>query len=268
MLKKILLICVCASLVLSCKKDPVVPNPPTSEQYGVPFAEVPAPEDAVIYQVNMRVFSQQGNFEGVRARLDSISALGVNVIYLMPIYPVGTVNAFNSPYCVRNYRTVNSEFGTLGQLRELVAAAHARHMAVILDWVANHTAWDHPWTSDHPDWYQQDGSGTIIHPPGTNWNDVAQLNFNNAEMRLEMIQSMRLWVMTANVDGFRCDYADGPPTDFWTQAIDSSRRAHRADISPRASTTSLDSTILAISRRFLAKTSPSRASTTSMPQNM
>lgn len=192
-------------------------------QYGSPFTGVPNRQDATIYQVNMRAFSSTSNFQGVIARLDSIKALGVNVVYLMPIYPVGNLNSVNSPYCVKDYKSVNTEFGTLNDLRALVDGAHTRNMAVILDWVANHTSWDHPWITTHSDWYLKNGAGAIVSPPGTGWNDVAQLNFANAEMRLEMIRSMKYWVYTANVDGFRCDYADGPPADFWKQAIDTLR---------------------------------------------
>jgi glycosidase len=198
-------------------------NEPALIQYGTPFANVPDRQDATIYQVNMRAFSSQSNFQGVIARLDSIKALGANVIYLMPIFPVGTLNAFNSPYCIKNYKAVGSEFGTLADLRSLVEGAHDRNMSVILDWVANHTSWDNEWISSHKDWYLQDGSGNIVSPPGMGWNDVAQLNYTNQAMRHEMISSMKYWVYTANIDGFRCDYADGPPFDFWKQAIDTLR---------------------------------------------
>jgi len=193
------------------------------EQYGTPFANVPDRKDAIIYQVNMRVFSTAGNFQGVIDRLDSIKAMGVNVIYLMPIYPVGVANAFNSPYCVRDYKTVNSEFGSLTDLRALVDGAHSRNMSVLLDWVANHTSWDHTWISTHNDWYQKNTAGAIISPPGMGWNDVAQLDFTNTAMRLEMIRNLKYWVYTANIDGFRFDYADGPPFSFWKQAVDSLR---------------------------------------------
>ncbi len=201
------------------------PNPTTpTGQYGTPFAGVPNREDAVIYQVNMRAFSQAGNFAGITARLDSIRALNVNVIYLMPIYPVGqatgTHPAYNSPYAVQDYQAVNAEFGTLADLRALVDAAHAKGMAVLLDWVANHTSWDNAWITAHPDWYQQNANGNIIIPPGTNYNDVAQLNYTNQAMRAAMIAALKSWVYTANVDGFRCDYADGVPADFWAQAND------------------------------------------------
>ncbi len=217
--------------LLSCGKSkavvpPVVPPPvvvnlPT--QYGVPFAGVPDRQDAIIYQVNIRPFSQEGNLAGVINRLDAIKALGANVIYLMPIYPVGSLKSVNSPYCVKDYKAVNTEFGNLTDLRALVDGAHSINMTVIIDWVANHTAWDNAWTSSHKDWYLQDGAGNIVSPPGMGWNDVAQLNFNNTEMKLEMIESMKYWIYNANIDGFRFDYADGPPVDFWVQAINSLR---------------------------------------------
>lgn len=217
-------------LLLACSKSsdaPVTPPPAppdnTPVQYGTPFANVPAPADAVIYQVNIRAFSPQGNFQGVIPRLDSIRALGANVIYLMPVYPIGSVKAVNSPYCIKDYTSVNPEFGTLNDLRALVDGAHSRNMSVILDWVANHTAWDNPWITQHKDWYLQDAGGQVISPPNMGWNDVAQLNFSNTVMRLEMIKAMKSWVYTANVDGFRCDYTDGPPLDFWKQAIDTLR---------------------------------------------
>ena len=206
---------------LSCTFSLTVGEQPLV-QYGTPFTGVPDSRDAVIYQVNMRAFSAARNFQGVINRLDSIKALGVNVIYLMPVYTVGIFKAINSPYCVKDYKAVNTEFGTLTDLRNLIDGAHSRGMAVILDWVANHTSWDNAWISSHKDWYIQDGAGNIV-SPSMGWNDVAQLNFSNAAMRLEMIRCMKYWVYTANCDGFRCDYADGPPNDFWIQAIDTLR---------------------------------------------
>ena len=197
---------------------PVVAVP----QYGTPYAEVPAPEDVVIYQVNLRAFSPGGNFAGLQARLDKIKALGVNVLYLLPIYPVGLVKTVNSPYCIRGYQAVSSEFGTLDDLRVLVEEAHKRKMIVLLDWVANHTAWDHPWTANKS-WYKQDDAGNIISPPKTGWLDVAALNYDSMDMRQAMIEAMRYWVYQANIDGYRCDAADFIPFDFWRQAIASLR---------------------------------------------
>jgi 1,4-alpha-glucan branching enzyme len=230
---------VAASLLIGCKKDsssapaPITPATNTTPpQYGTPFTGVPNREDAVMYQVNMRAFSQGGNFAGVTARLDSIKAVGVNVLYLMPIFPIGNDSrAVNSPYAVKDYRAVNPEFGTLADLRSLVDAAHARGLSVMLDWVANHTSWDNAWLLSHPDWYQRNAAGTVVSPSsgGVTYNDVAQLDFSSAAMRLEMISAMKSWVYTANVDGFRCDYADFQPYDFWQQATDTLRniRTHK-----------------------------------------
>ena len=209
----------CISTAQTNKQQSIVTDPP---QYGKPFSKMPDKRDVIVYQVNMRAFSQQGNFKGVQARLDSIKALGINVIYLMPIYPVGIVNTVNSPYCIKDYLAINKEFGSMEDLRSLVNGAHQRNMAIILDWVANHTSFDHNWIKNKS-WYLQDSVGNIVSPPGTGWTDVAQLNFNNAAMRLEMIKEMKYWVYSANIDGFRCDFADGPPVDFWKQAIDTLR---------------------------------------------
>lgn len=215
------------SFTLSCKKEnnsgPIPPVSNDPAQYETPFADIPATSDIVMYEINERAFSATGDFQGILPRLDSIKALGVNVIWLMPIHPIGAINTVNSPYCIQNYKEVNSEYGTLEDLRTLVREAHNRKMAVILDWAANHTSWDNPWIQNKT-WYTQDGNGNIIHPAGTNWMDVADLNFDNAEMRLEMIDALKYWVLTANVDGYRCDAADYVPFSFWKQALDSLKR--------------------------------------------
>lgn len=191
-------------------------------QFGASFDKMPKKEDAIIYQVNIRAFSQTGTLKGVQDRLTQIQELGANVIYLMPIYPVGKLKAsgeLGSPYAVKDYKAVNPDFGTLQDLQTLVEEAHKKNMAVVLDWVANHTSWDNAWITEHPNWYQKNEKGEIIIPPGTNYNDVAQLDFNNTEMKNAMIDAMSYWVFTANVDGFRCDYADLVPQGFWTNAI-------------------------------------------------
>jgi glycosidase len=198
-------------------------NTPSYPQYGTSFAKMPKKEDAIIYQVNIRAFSQAGTLKGVQDRLTQIQELGANVIYLMPIYPIGIEKGIGSPYAVKDYKSVNTNFGTLEDLRTLVEEAHKKDMAVILDWVANHTAWDNAWITTHPDWYQKNSeTGQIASPPG--YNDVAQLDFTNAEMKAAMIDAMTYWVYTANIDGFRCDYADFVPQTFWTDAINKLRR--------------------------------------------
>jgi len=215
-------------MLLACGVDhddapkPVTPGDDGPKQYGVPFARVPAVEDIVLYEVNTRAYSAAGNFQGVIDRLDQIRALGVNTIWLMPVHPVGQVRSaggLGSPYSVQDYSKVNPEFGDMAKLRELVDKAHERNIAVILDWVANHTSWDNPWMQNKS-WYTQDAQGNIIVPPGTNWQDVAELNYSNTDMRKAMIDAMKYWLLEANVDGFRCDAVDFVPTDFWKQAID------------------------------------------------
>jgi len=184
-----------------------------------PFTNIPSTKDIVMYEVNFRAFSQTGDFNGVTQKLDHIKSLGVNVLWLMPIYPIGMVNTVNSPYCVRDYKGINPEFGTVSDFKGLVNESHKRNIAVIIDWVANHTSWDNIWMKNKS-WYTQDAQGNIIIPPGTNWQDVAELNYDNDTMRLAMIDAIKYWVMDMNIDGFRCDAADYVPTDFWTQAID------------------------------------------------
>ncbi len=235
-------------ILISCTKTELPINPvPTPAlaadpaQYGTPYTKVPAAKDAIIYQVNTRAFSAAGNLKGVTARLDAIKNLGVNVLYLMPINPVGTLRAVNSPYAIKDYKSVGNEFGTLEDLRTLVNEAHSKNMAVMLDVVANHTSWDHEWITAHKSWYKQgskyafelydkwitahkswykqDASGNIVSALG--FNDVAQLNFSNDTMRTAMIEALRYWVFAANIDGYRFDFADNVPIDFWKQALTS-----------------------------------------------
>jgi len=212
---------VLVSLLNACRDNPSLPLPqdptPPYPAYGTPFGGVPDTRDMVMYEVNLRAYSSAGNIQGVINRLDSIKLLGVNVLWLMPLHPVGVLKGINSPYCVRDYKAVGAEYGTLEDLRSLTDAAHARGMAVLMDWVANHTAWDHPWMANDG-WYTQNNQGQVVHPPGTNWLDVADLNYSNQAMRDAMLDAMLYWIYQANIDGFRCDYADGVPFDFWETA--------------------------------------------------
>lgn len=210
---------------LTCQKNDKKPDDSIDDshpyrQYGTPFKDLPQTGDIIMYEVNLRAFSPSGDINGVIDKLDHIKALGVNVIWLMPIHPTGQINSVNSPYAVTDYKAVGQEYGTLNDLRNLTDQAHARGMAVIMDWVANHTAWDHEWISNKS-WYTQDANGNVVHPPGTNWMDVADLNYSNTQMRAAMTDAMKYWIYEANIDGFRCDYADGVPFDFWKSAIQS-----------------------------------------------
>jgi glycosidase len=196
---------------------------------ALPIAHAPAARQIVptwvnsasVYEVNVRQFSPAGNFAGVTAALPRIKALGTNVIWLMPIYPVGKQNAkgtLGSPYSVANYTAVNPDFGTDADFKQLVDTAHGMGMKVVLDWVANHSAWDNPWITAHPDWYTQDANGKIIWPAGTDWTDVADLNYNNPGLRAAMTDAMKFWVTKFDIDGYRCDAAGMVPTDFWNAA--------------------------------------------------
>ncbi|UII21215.1 alpha-amylase family glycosyl hydrolase [Fulvivirga ligni] len=202
---------------VSCGEDEFnVPKQATVEVNE--FSNVPAIKDIIMYEVNLRAFSRGADLDGVTERLDYLQDLGVNTIWLMPIYPIGQVRSVNSPYSISNYTAVNAELGTINNLRKLVNEAHSRDMAVILDWVANHTAWDHPWVTEHPTWYTQDGAGNIMIPANTGWEDVADLNYSNSGMRQEMIKSMEFWLDEAGIDGFRFDAVDFVPEDFWSDA--------------------------------------------------
>lgn len=177
--------------------------------------------NAVIYEVNVRQFTQAGTFKAFEEHLPRLKNLGVDILWLMPIHPISQANrkgTLGSPYSVADYYGVNPEFGTEADFRGLVEAAHKQGFKVILDWVANHTGWDNPWITEHPDWYTQDSQGNIVMPPGTDWSDVADLNFDNPEMRAAMIEAMSYWVTEYDIDGFRADVAHSVPVDFWNQA--------------------------------------------------
>lgn len=174
--------------------------------------------EIVIYEANPKAFARQNALNAVSARLDEIQKLGVNVLWLMPVYEQGVKDAVGSPYCVKDYKKLNAGYGTMEDLKALVTKAHGKGMRVILDWVANHTSWDNAWMQNKS-WYTQDAGGNVISPEGMGWADVADLNYNNADMRTAMLEAMKYWVETADVDGYRCDYAEGVPGDFWIQAV-------------------------------------------------
>ena len=182
---------------------------------------------SAIYEVFVRDFSPTGNLRGVTRGLDRIQAVGADVVWLMPIYPVGVLNRkgpLGSPYAVRDYRGINPAFGTAADFRALVKAVHARGMKLILDWVPNHTAWDNVWVTQHPDFYVRNDSGGLTVPRDdkgklTDWTDVAQLDYGNPALRREMIAAMRYWLEEFGIDGFRVDAAGFIPDDFWREAV-------------------------------------------------
>ena len=216
-MKKLLLSIGIVAALVACK--PQQESKPTAFQ-------LPAVDDIAMYQVNPRVFAPRNSLNAVAARIDSISDLGVNIMWVMPIYPIGIEKGKNSPYCISDYKAIAPEFGTIDDFKNLAKVCHEHGMGIILDWVANHTAWDHPWLKAHPEWYTRDEKAdTIICPQPWNWEDVADLNYDNKDMREAMIDAMKFWIVEVGIDGFRCDVADGVPADFWKDAIGQLREA-------------------------------------------
>lgn len=176
------------------------------------------PENRVIYEVFVRNFSPQGNLKGVEAQIPRLKELGVDVVWLMPIYKLGDIGkwgAYSSPYAIKDYCKIDPDNGTEQDFRDLVKSIHDNGMEIWLDWVANHTSMDNVWVSSHPDFYKWNG-GSIEHPFG--WNDVYQLNNDNPSMQDEMIRCMQYWVDNFGIDGYRCDYASGPSPELWRKA--------------------------------------------------
>ena len=173
-----------------------------------------------IYELNIRQFSTSGTFRAVENRLAAIHELGITTIWIMPVQPIGQKKrkgSLGSYYSIKDYRAINPEFGSMDDFKELVNKIHQLGMHVIIDWVANHTSWDNPLITAHPDWYTHDSTGAIVSPVA-DWTDVADLNYKNKALRTYMIESMQYWLRETDVDGFRCDVAEMVPLDFWQQA--------------------------------------------------
>ncbi len=178
-------------------------------------------KDKTIYEVNLRQYSQTGTFDEFRKSIPRLKKMGVDILWFMPIHPIGEKNrkgSLGSYYSVKNYTAVNEEHGTLKDFKAVVKEAHNQGMYVILDWVANHTAWDSEWAKAHPDWFLKDKKGNFMPPEGTDWSDVIDLDYSNKEMRKAMIESLLFWVKEADIDGYRCDVASWVPLDFWQEA--------------------------------------------------
>lgn len=176
--------------------------------------------DAVIYQLNQRQLTPEGTFRAAEQHLPRIRDLGVDIVWLMPVNPIGEVNrkgTLGSPYAVQDYFAVNPEFGDLDDLRSFVRTAHDLGLRVILDWVANHTAWDNVLVEEHPEWYARDWKGDFRPTPWWDWDDIIDLDYGQPGLRRYMSDAMLHWVREADVDGFRCDVAGFVPLDFWEQ---------------------------------------------------
>ncbi|HCD53063.1 MAG TPA: alpha-amlyase [Balneolaceae bacterium] len=186
-----------------------------------PYVKITHPEwskNATIYQINTRQFTPEGTFSAAEKELPRLQELGADIIWLMPIHPIGEKNrkgTLGSPYAVKDYFGVNPEFGSEQDLRNFIHAAHELGMKVILDWVANHTAWDNPLTLEHPEWYERDYKGEFRPTPWWDWDDIINLDYSDPALREYMTRAMKYWVEEFNVDGYRCDVAGFVPVDFW-----------------------------------------------------
>ena len=201
----------------------------TAEQSGgsyepQPYVKVAAPEwtkDAVIYQMNTRQFTKEGTFAAAQEQLPRLADMGVDIVWLMPIHPIGEEKRkgdMGSPYSVKDYRAINPDLGTEEDFRAFVDAAHELGLKVILDWVANHSAWDNTLTTEHPEWYTKTPEGAMMPPPGTDWSDVADFDFSETGLREYMTGSLTYWVREFDIDGYRADVAGFVPLDFWETA--------------------------------------------------
>lgn len=173
-----------------------------------------------IYEVNVRQYTPEGTFNAFVKEMPRLKAMGVHTLWFMPITPIaqkGKKGSLGSYYAASDYTSVSPEFGTLEDFKDLVNEAHKMGFKVIIDWVANHTGWDHVWTKEHPDYYLKD-SATNDFKIASGMDDIIELDYNNPALRKAMIDAMKYWVNTCDIDGFRCDLASWVQVDFWQEA--------------------------------------------------
>jgi glycosidase len=246
-MKKIFLLVLTITTFISCKNSNETEK--AAEKLG-DFTNESA-ENAVIYEANIRQYSPEGTFDAFTKDIPELKKLGVKIIWIMPIQPISMTNRkttdgrlvtdiedekerakyLGSYYSISDYRGINPDMGSKSDFKDLVQTAHDNGIYVILDWVANHTGWDHKWITLHPEYYHKNKSGEVTDPlnPETGeswgWTDVAHLDYSNPELHEVMKEEMMYWVKELNIDGFRCDVADNVPTSFWEFAIPKLREA-------------------------------------------
>ncbi|MFN3950922.1 MAG: alpha-amylase family glycosyl hydrolase [Thermaurantimonas sp.] len=212
--------CLVILFLTSCQTErPTSKAEDTCKNQGLELPEWA--KNAPLYQVNIRQFTKEGTLTAFKTHLPRLAEMNVKILWIMPIQPIGKLyrkGRLGSYYSISDYRKVHEDYGTLDDFREVVNEAHRLGMRVILDWVANHTAWDHPWVSQHPEWYRQNEKGEIISPI-PDWSDVAQLDYSNSGLREAMKNEMKFWVFETDIDGFRCDVAEMVPSSFWSAAF-------------------------------------------------
>ena len=226
-MRNILVLLVLSFGIFSCNEQNNKKMNDTSSEMGFMLPEWA--KASTIYEVNIRQYTKEGTINAFSDHIPRLKELGVDIIWLMPVFPISETKrkgTLGSYYAVSDFRSVNPEFGTLEDLKNLIDKIHAYKMKVILDWVPNHTGWDHTWIKSHPDFYTKGPDGNITDPldPATGksygWSDVADLNYDNKNMRAAMISDLIHWVKDYNVDGYRMDIAFGVPLDFWKDCSD------------------------------------------------
>lgn len=206
-------------LTLSCTQQSTTQSNTIMTQGTLHTQAVDWLRTANIYEVNVRQYTTQGTFAAFQHHITRLKAMGVQVLWLMPIHPIGITNrkeALGSYYSIKDYKGINPEYGTLQDFKNIITEAHHHGIKVIIDWVANHTSWDHAWVTQHPEYYAKDSTGNLYAP--YDWTDVVQLNHNSPTQQAAMIDAMQYWVQETDIDGFRCDMAHLTPLSFWKQA--------------------------------------------------
>ena len=200
-----------------------------NDRFDVDSTRASTPDNRVIYQMNVGAFTAEGTFKAATARLGWLDTLGIDIIWLMPVYPRGAT--MHSPYASMNFRDVNPDYGTIADLKHFVAQAHQRDIKVWLDWVPNHVAVENPWVQQHPEYFTRDDKGQMIHPHV--WGDVFELNYNDEGLVGEMNGALKFWMEECGIDGFRCDYVSSPtiPVGYW-QDIISELKWYRENLNP------------------------------------
>ena len=188
------------------------------------YVEITHPEwskNATIYEVNVRQYTPEGTFKAFEKHLPRLKNMGIDIIWLMPIHPIGEKyrkGKLGSYYAVKDFKGVNPEFGNMQDFKHLVDEIHKLGMYVIIDWVGNHSAWDNPLAKEHPDWYTKNREGNFQPTPWYDWDDVIDFDYNHPEFRKYMTGALKFWVKEANIDGYRADVAGFIPVDFWENA--------------------------------------------------
>lgn len=217
MKKSILIFTVIIMTFTSCQQ----PKTNDSAYQPKPYVQLQHPDwskNSTIYEVNIRQYTPEGTFKAFESHLPRLKAMGVDIIWLMPIHPIGVKNrkgTLGSYYSVKDYLAVNPEFGTMDDFKSLVKKIHASGMHVIIDWVANHSAWDNNLVTEHPEWYSKNNEGNFQPTPWYDWDDIIDFDYEQPELRKYMTEALKFWVSETDIDGYRCDVAGFIPVDFW-----------------------------------------------------